>query len=147
MMLRPYGVRRYPIKGLWTPVLTFATPGNVAVGYTTRYGDFQLHEGFATINAQIVTSSFTHTTASGELRITDVPYTAVNVSGYRAVGSLYWSGITKANYTQVVAFMSENSAVVRFAISGSGQALDTVDAADVPTGGLINMAFTLRFRV
>lgn len=130
----------------WTPVLTFSTPGNVSVAYTVQVGKGKKVGTEVTLWGHIVTSSFTHTTASGECRITGSPYTSLAVTGYVPRGACSWSGVTKANYTHIQAAMVQSSAIVNFYCSGSGQAIDTLNFGDMPTGGAVQLHFTITFR-
>lgn len=123
----------------WTPALTFATPGDLAVTYTTQVGYWSKHGRRVFVDFFIVTSAFTHTTASGALTIGGLPFTSANITDNRYTGSTSWGGITKATYTQVVPRVQENTTNIVFTASGSGVASSAVAAADVPTGGTVNL--------
>src|SRR3990172_6973053 len=84
-------------EGTWTPVLTFATPGNLSVVYTTQTGRYQKIGRVVNAYFTMSTSTFTHTTASGSLNITGLPFTSITSSSIRLCGSLLWQGITKAS--------------------------------------------------
>ena len=120
-------------EGTWTPVLTFDTPGDLAVVYTTQVGSYTKIGRTVFANFAILTSSFTHTTASGQQNITGLPFTSANVAGYVWMGALAWQGITKANYTNVNVALTNNSTALFFYASGSGQSLATIAAGDTPT--------------
>lgn len=122
-------------EGTWTPVLTFVTPGNLSVTYSTRVGTYHKIGKLVTAFCSVTLSAFTHTTASGNLRITGLPFASENVAGRIAVGAVRWAGITKANYTDIVAQIEPNDSVVEFVASGSAQGGSFVGAADMPTGG------------
>lgn len=134
----------------WTPVLTFTTPGDVSVGYTAQAGDLirTRDEVMATFN--IVTSSFTHTTASGSLNITGLPYTASTLSadsGFAWLGDMFFSGITKAGYTQIVPAIVAGDNTITLVASGSAKTVDPVMAADMPTGGSVILKGSIHFRI
>jgi hypothetical protein len=133
--------------GSWTPVLTFATPGNLAVTYTNQVGRYVRHRELVTIFGTIVTASFTHTTASGDLQVTGIPYPHQGgASGFMSVGAVIWGGITKANYTQVNARIAAAlPSIVDFNASGSGVAAGNVLAANMPTGGTVVLIFTITY--
>lgn len=120
--------------GTWAPVLTFATPGNLSVTYSEQVGQWVRLGPIIVVNFDIVTSAFTHTTASGGARITGLPF--VPSASEFWFGQMYWQGITKANYTQAMT-QSNSAGYLALAISGSGQAAAAVNAADMPTGGSI----------
>lgn len=122
----------------WTPVLTFATPGNLAVAYSTQFGRYyQLSSNLVLVQFNITTSAFTFTTATGNLQITGLPFTDANLAALRMSGSCSWGGITKAGYTQMSLGMPNNNSLFQLSASGSGQAIAAVTAADTPTGGTI----------
>lgn len=130
----------------WTPVLTFATPGNLSVSYTTQLGRFiRDTSGIVHISFSIVTSAFTHTTASGALYLTGVPVGTPSTLGVRPYSSLQFNGITKAGYTNFSCNIASSSTTVQFAASGSGVGLSEVTAADCPTGGSIILLGTISF--
>lgn len=135
----------YEESNAWTPTLTFATPGDLSVTYSTRAGTYTKVGRLVTLSGSIVTSAFTHTTASGVLRVTGSPFTAENISGANWTTGSIWRGITKANYSQVNATATANSAIITFDICGSGQASTNVAASDMPTGGTVVIIFTLTF--
>ena len=126
-------------EGTWTPVITFATPGNLNVVYSGQTGTYTKIGRLVSLYFNVSTSTFTHTTASGVLQITGAPFTAVNNDGFSGG---QWSGLTKANYTDVAFFVGAGTSTVLANISGSGQALANVTTADLPTG--VNKTFTAR---
>lgn len=131
----------------WTPVLTFATPGDLAVSYTAQVGRCTKIGNMVFLDMNITTSAFTFTTASGQLRITGLPFTPVTLTNYVATGAVDWGGITKANYTNVNLFAASNQAFLNMSISGSGQVQNIVAAADTPTGGSVVIAGSIAYRV
>jgi len=61
--------------GTFTPALTFTTPGDLSVTYTTQLGTYTKIGNVCYYWIEIVTSAFTHTTASGNFRISGMPFT------------------------------------------------------------------------
>ena len=135
----------------WTPALTFATPGNLSVAYTTAVADYVRVREWVTANFRILTSSFTWTTSTGNLQITGLPYTASTSSNDANYvwqgGGLVFGGITKANYTQFTPQVSAGSNVILIGASGSGQAPANLVAADLPTGGSVVLSGSVSFRI
>jgi hypothetical protein len=125
----------------WTPVLTFATPGDLSVAYSNQTGSYVRIGTFVIAEFTLTTSTFTHSTASGSARITGLPLTSA--AAYR--GAMSWRGITKVNYTQVTPAISGSNII--FTASGSGQATASVAAADMPTGGTVDLRGFVIFRV
>lgn len=132
-------------EGTFTPVLTFATPGDVAVAYTNQVARYTRIGNRIHAQIDILTSSFTHTTASGNLRITGMPVGIMpRATGARWQGALEFQGITKATYTNFAMAAIALDASLYITASGSGVARSLVTAADMPTGGsvIINSQLT-----
>jgi microcystin-dependent protein len=123
-------------EGTWTPVLTFATPGDLSVTYSSQIGHYSRLGRMVFLTYQIVTSAFTHTTASGNCTITGLPFTANNALNHRG-GSMVWQGITKANYTDVVPSVVNNTTTMVLSLMGSGQSATAATPSDMPTGGSV----------
>ena len=121
-------------EGTWTPSLTFVTPGNLSVAYTYQTGRYTKIGRKITLSFAIVTSTFTHTTASGALKITGLPFAAANVQDSGGGCLTTFQGITKANYTQFAFVPAASQSFAYIYANGSGQNSTTVDAADTPTG-------------
>lgn len=69
-----WGFKSYaPAPVAWTPTLTFAVPGDLSVAYTTRAGWYWRLGNIFYVQAQIETSTWTWTTASGSLKVTGFP--------------------------------------------------------------------------
>lgn len=71
------GTANRPVNevGTWTPGLTFGTPGDLSVAYTTQVGRYRKYGKLLWIDFRIVTSTFTFTTASGAINVTGLPFT------------------------------------------------------------------------
>jgi len=126
-------------EGTWTPVLTFATAGNLSVTYGTQSGTYVKVGRLVTATCVVATSAFTHTTASGDLRITGIPFTAATAH----YSNLVFNGINKATYTTVGPRTAAGSGVLTFLASGMGVGSSAISAANVPTGGTPEILFTL----
>ena len=122
-------------EGTWTPVLTFATPGNLSITFSIQLGTYTRVGNRVVVNYNITTSAFSFTTASGSLQITGLPFTSKNLSTNLCWGSVSWGGITKAGYTQITPRLPVNSTTIDFVASGTGLAINLVSATDTPTGG------------
>src|SRR3990167_3216776 len=100
------------VQGRWTPSITFDTPGDLAVVYTTQFGHFwRIGEIVILSFCLRATGGFTHTTAAGKLLIQGMPFSpAVGIDSTDGListmqlGSLSYRNITKANYTGFVPF-------------------------------------------
>lgn len=130
-------------EGTWVPTLTFSTPGDLNVVYSTRVGTYTKVGRAVTLSFQVRTSTFTKTTSSGTCQITGLPFAAVGSADY---GAVFWSGVTKAAYTNIVAHTNGNS-IIQFFASGSGSAGDNLNAADMPSAGSVILEGTVTYNV
>lgn len=130
----------------WTPVLTFETPGDLVVTYLTQVGRGLIDgdSGIVTLTGTIITNTFTHLTASGNVIITGAPYISKNISGLSSFGSTRWKGITSF-YTQIDSQIVANTANITMVGSESAGRSAEVTAADMPTGGAVEFQFTLNY--
>lgn len=92
-------------EGTWTVGITFATPGDLSVVYSTQSGRYTkigrafLYDGMAT------TTTFTYTTATGNLRISGLPI--ASGSGIPVVSIGRWTGVVSAVATpQIIGLVS-----------------------------------------
>jgi len=126
-------------------VLTFATPGDLSVTYTTRAGSYTKIGQYVQLQHDIVTATFTHTTASGNVNITGLPFTSGTT--LMTVGALAWDGITKASYTSIVSQIAVSSSILVMLASGSGVGVSSVTAVDMPSGGTVRLRTNIGYSV
>lgn len=124
----------------WTPVLTAATPGNLNVVYTNQIGAYMRFGPLVFFHCQIVTSTFTWTTASGNILITGLPVT-INV-GYNSNAPVHAAGWTKAGYGAMSAIMVAGGTSMQLRAQGSAQANAASAIADWPSGGTVSIYVT-----
>lgn len=130
-------------EGTWTPVLTCSTPGDLTVAYSTRTGLYTKIGRLVTVYANVVTSTFTHSTASGPIRFTGLPFNVTQ----RGVGSMAFEGITKANYTNLTPVPVVATTHLDIFASGSAQSTSTVKITEMPTAGNVAIQFTVTYTV
>jgi hypothetical protein len=118
-------------EGEWTPVLTFGTPGDLAVTYSAQEGRYTKVGRQVTVMCAIATSAFTHTTASGNLNITGLPFTASNNVG--VVNGVCSAAGWTATCEWLTPQIGNNTATIYFQKSTSGSALANLASAEVPT--------------
>jgi hypothetical protein len=123
-------------EGTWTPVLTFATPGNLSVTYSRQKGFYTKIGRLVTVSFDIETSAFSFTTASGNLIISGLPFATLNDVDFRAHSIVGFQGVTRAGYTQFYAILLNNVTTMLVGASGSGQGISTLSTGDTPTGGV-----------
>lgn len=75
----------------WQPTISFVTPGNVSMSYVRRRG-YSLQLGRWAFVAFDVTGTITHSSASGSLTISGMPFNCMNVS-FDFIGPIYQQGI------------------------------------------------------
>jgi hypothetical protein len=103
----------------------------LVVAYSSQTGSYTKIGRNVAVDFTVITSVFTHTTASGALQFTGSPFAAT----INSIGNFDFQGITKANYTNYCSRITGGSATITVQASGSAQARSTVDAANMPTGG------------
>lgn len=123
-------------EGTWTPALTFDVAGNLNVVYATQVGHYTKIGRQVAIWFEVNASTFTHTTATGNLRMTGLPFTAAGGSINFRSGSVAWQGITKAGYTDLVPDAVAANTYMLWVISGSGVNVGNVTVADALTGSV-----------
>jgi hypothetical protein len=134
-------------EGTFTPIVTFATPGDLSVGYTTQTGVYTKIGRMVNAQIDLVLSSFTYTTASGVLQITGMPFTSA-ASPALVTGSLDWSGINKATYTQASVAMAGGGSLLNIALNGMGVSRTSVSAGtDIPSGATVRFRANITYNV
>lgn len=131
------------LSNTFTPALTFVTPGNLSVSYTTQQGSYYKIGRMVFVKGNIITSSFTHTTASGNLQITGFPFAAeTNANNLSRIDIQGWQGITSANFTQMSLRLDSAATTATGVKNGSAQNTSTLAAGDMPTGGTVVLQFS-----
>ena len=129
--------------GTWTPVLTFATPGDLSVSYTTQLGYYTRVGSTMTLYCNLVATP-TYTTASSTLRVTGVPYTMRSESNSGGCAILDHSNtLTYPSGTFAKARPLSNNTIFDFVTNGSATNISNIQVAGAPSGS----AQTLRFRI
>lgn len=122
-------------EGTWTPVLTFATPGDESIIQSHAIGKYAKSGRLVAVNFTMATSTFTHTTASGALHMTGLPFTSQNLTSDDNRGALMMGGVTKSDIMAITVQLGPNNNIATFQAMISGAAIAVISAADMPTGG------------
>lgn len=130
-------------EGTWTPVVTFATPGDLNVAYSTQVGTYTKIGRQVIANFTITTSTFTHTTASGNLQLTGLVHQSLASGPFH--GAMNWQGITKAGYSQMTPRIGASVSLIDFRAAGSAQTTAALTTADLPTGGTVVLAGSVSY--
>ncbi|WP_436640028.1 DUF2793 domain-containing protein [Microbaculum sp. FT89] len=118
--------------GTWTPAVTFQTPGDVSVSYSTQTGTY-IRVGDTVFVTFVLSFTPTHTTASGQFRISGLPVTVAS----DGLGSFQHGGANPVSYPAgtsallTVPVASHQNIVI--VANGSG-ALGTLGTAEVTSG-------------
>lgn len=123
-------------EGTWTPVLTAATVGDLSVGYAAQAGRYIKIGKMVTVWFDVQLNSFTYTTASGNMRISGLPFTSQNSSMFY-YGTCSFGNINKAGYTQVTPRLSSNATQMNFVVSAMGSAVSTLAITDAASGSAV----------
>ena len=122
-------------QGSFTPVLTCATPGTLAVTYATQTAKYQRVGNVCHVWINIQTNSVTKGTASGAVRITGLPFTVAYPAGVESsMGSMMFQGITKVGYTQFTPQAVWTTSYLQIAGSGSALAASNLDITEIGAG-------------
>ncbi len=130
-------------EGTWTPTLTFTVAGDQSIAYSNRLGTYTKVGKLVTLFFNITTSTFTHTTASGNILVQSCPFQNDLQTSLAAYNPVAFQGITKAGYTQVQAQMAVGGTQFNLNASGSAVAISAVTATDMPTAGTVVIRGTL----
>jgi hypothetical protein len=131
-------------EGTWTFAMTFATPGNLSVSYGSSTG-YYLKIGNLVYLYGTFTFTPTHTTASGAIQITGMPFSNTDTNA----GTVLGGQVAAMNYPAsrvfpVVRFTSAtNIGIVAFA---SGLAASAIGAAQMATGVQQQIIITMLHR-
>jgi hypothetical protein len=137
-------IKTKPDEGTFTPAITYATPGTLAVTYTKQAGDYVKDGRLVIANFEIVTNVFTLGTAAGDLRISGLPYVAGSGLA-RYTGNGFWEGISKAAYTELAFVAATGLPYLTCRMSGSGMSASNVAATDTPTGGAVTLCGSVTY--
>lgn len=122
-----------PIEAPFTPVLTFATVGTFNPTYANRVGRCTRIGSRVDVEVIIEITSITLGTASGNMRVTGLPFACRNDTFYFPVGSCNLEAYTKAG-AYVSAIGRPGLTYFEFLFAGSGISVGTLAAADITTG-------------
>jgi hypothetical protein len=116
----------------WTPTLTASTPGDLSVAYSTRVGKASITGNTLTASFEVTTTTWTHTTASGVMRISGLPFAVA--SGISNIGPLAGEGWTLAGVSCLGTRADVGSTNIRFLATRSGAALTSITPSQCPSG-------------
>lgn len=118
-------------EGTFTPTITFATPGDLNVVYSAQNGFYTKIGRLVHFFITIITTTFTHTTASGGLQIAGLPFT---VLGNPSACLSQWVGITSAVTTPQIGSTLNGTTALFVVMNVATGAVTTLTTANAPTG-------------
>lgn len=132
-------------EGVFTPTLSFQTPGDLALTYSAQAGAYVRVGNLVYAHGRVATSAFSWSTASGNLLVGGLPFISKN-DGVANYGASFYRGVTKSGYTDFTAFLNQNANALFIRAMASGQPDVSVVAADVPSGGMPSIAFSIMYQ-
>lgn len=136
------GVALVPEEGTWVPTMTFATPGNLSVVYTTQEGTYLKIGRLVFVRVRLVCTP-THTTASGNWTLEGLPVAATNTPVFAAGSGIpnnIGAGFTwPAGVSMVAVNVVPNTTTAVLSGSGSGIAQANFTHANVTSGAALTL--------
>lgn len=131
--------------GGWTPTLTFDTPGNLSISYSQQFAVYGNFGPLDIVHFQLSTSSFTHTTASGNARITGFFESNIGGSSEVYMGPLFVSGVNTV-FTSLHCYMAGGANYFTMSKVMTGSTPGFLDVSNFPTGNTIYVWGLVVFR-
>lgn len=132
--------------GTWTPTFTFATPGNLAVTYSTQSGRYVRYRDQVHVQGRLVCTP-TFSTASGELRLASLPFATITDSNNRSTGALAsLGGVTfGANDKQVGATLNSNVSYLSLGMTVTATTGRQITPSDLVSGATFAVNFAAEY--
>ncbi len=124
-------------EGTFTPTLTFQSAGDLVVAYSQQAGRYTKVGNKVNFIIRILTSTFTHTTATGQFRISGLPFTT-GASGNRPAIATLAGGWTAAGRT-VGAYVEPGTVYMVMGAHGTGVTVIDTAPANWPTTATVNL--------
>lgn len=141
------GALAFIATGTFTPTLTFGTPGDLSVVYSAQLGTYVKIGAQVFFDLQVSASTWTHSTASGNLRIGGLPFTAAADTLARWAAHVASSHTWPASVSQVMAIAVQSAAYLELRGAGSGIGSTALTSTHFATGSEPNILITGYFRV
>jgi len=119
-------------EGTFTPVLTYSTPGTVAITYVagSQKGFYTKIGNTVNVMIDLRVNTFSKGTASGFVQVTGLPFTAKDTGAYgRAIGSISLNAAAFTGIPQVVV-NSASTSMTLLQSSGGGSQTSISDPAN-----------------
>lgn len=137
--------------GGWTPTLTAQTPGTLSVSYSTQTGTYirwTTPAGSSFVNIYCsMTATATNGTASGDMRITGLPFTASNNGSSGAISQCSANWTWGSGKTQLLAYISQSPIAVTFQTMGTAVNNSALPITGITTGTSNIYRFSLTYQI
>lgn len=131
-------------EGTFTPSITFSTPGDLAVTYSSQSGVYTKIGRMVQFTISLNTTAFTHTTAAGQLLIAGLPFAAASAS---PANLSRWLGVTSSVATpQMGALVASTSIQLEVMNIGAGT-ISSLTTANAPSGTQKNIFISGTYNV
>lgn len=137
--------------GSWTPTLTSTTPGTLSVAYSTQTGTYikwttSSGSSFVSIYCSL-TCTATNGTASGDMRITGLPFTANGngSSSTPSASSANWAW--GAGLTEIAFYISQSPIAVRIFKMGTANNGSSMQITDITSATSNIYRFQMTYQI
>ena len=114
-------------EGTWTPGFTGTGGAPSGVNYTSRLGWYTKVGQLVHVTLFLALSSLT-TSPTGTLRISGLPFTALNSTGYRNVASVGYSQNFPTTDAPSAGYLVQNSSEIRLVVRNSSDARENMNS-------------------
>lgn len=135
-------------SGTWTPVFTFATPGNLSVSYSVQAG-YYIRTGNFIVVRFLLTFTPTFTTSSGDALITGLPFTPAGAQPYGASGSMNNTANIGYGASKTYITCTANSGSTSLVIIGNGSAQTGTNVifSNITSGLALSLSATICYQI
>lgn len=126
-------------EGSWTPTVTAVVPGDLNVVYVSRGGTYTKIGRLVSFSFIITTSTWTYTTASGNLRVTGLPFAIA--TAWRASCAVGSNSVNAGTDLTVTAFVQSSEVRLQASDTSTGST-GAIDISALPSGVQIELTIS-----
>jgi hypothetical protein len=131
-------------EGDWTPVFSFGTPGNLNIVYSSQVGKYTRIGRTVHVEMTMATTTFTHTTATGNASISGLPFTIGGTDTTTLTGAC--GGYVNATYP-ILGMQFFPTVATIFLVRGGPGAGAAATFLDFPSSGNLYITFQATYIV
>ncbi|WP_201269937.1 hypothetical protein [Sinorhizobium meliloti] len=132
-------------EGTFTPSLTFATPGDLSLGSVTASGVWKRKGRYVKVESNF-TGTPTFTTASGNLRLTALPFAAASGNGNMSLQSI--TALIDWNSRTMLAVNPTNAnTFCEVRAFGANAASSPIQATEITSGAALTINYAGEYRI